>query len=199
MKTLLWLDDLRNPYINTEQKVPIGYDIIEWVKNFGEFVHYIKQNGLPDCISFDHDLGDDVEQCNVEILSSWFNIDENREYTGMDCAKFIIDYCLDNSVNMVKYNIHSANPSGAKNIQSLLDNFVKQVKFNEVSAHKFQVEYWTDEIINDKISNDGSWEKCMNLYVKKHMDILFDEIKHGDDEHVQWLKDKIEDYKNKLI
>lgn len=33
---------------------------------------------------------------------------------------------------------------------------------------------------------------------KKLLDELYEEIKHGDAAHQQWLKDKMEDFKNKL-
>ena len=44
----LYLDDLR--------VTPEGFDR---VYNYTDFVEYITQNGLPNFISFDHDLGED--------------------------------------------------------------------------------------------------------------------------------------------
>ena len=41
----------------------------------------------------------------------------------MECAKWLIEYCLDNNKNLPEYYVHSANPVGAKNIKSLLDSF----------------------------------------------------------------------------
>jgi len=40
MKTLLWLDDLRNPFFDEEGKVPKGYDEISWVLNYNNFVDF---------------------------------------------------------------------------------------------------------------------------------------------------------------
>ena len=55
----LYLDDLR--------VTPEGFDR---VYNYADFVEYITQNGLPDFISFDHDLGE-VEQ-SYEKAIHWY-------------------------------------------------------------------------------------------------------------------------------
>ncbi len=36
-------------------------------------------------------------------------------------------------------------------------------------------------------------------YLRISLDELFLEIEHGDDEHRQWLKDKIEDFKQRKL
>ena len=113
MKKLLWLDDYRNP-MEGQWLVfsPITLEDIEvfWVKSYQEFVNWILVNGLPDAICFDHDLGDLYD--NIE------------EKTGYDCAKWLIDYCIDNNVKLPLYNIQSANPVGKENIDKLLKNFI---------------------------------------------------------------------------
>lgn len=90
----LYLDDLR--------PTPEGFDR---VYNYEEFILYIEKNGLPDIISFDHDLG---------IGNS-----------GYDCAKWLVDYCLDKNLQLPKYLVHSQNPVGKENIEYLLNNFLK--------------------------------------------------------------------------
>ena len=59
MKNLLWLDDKRNPFLNEDEKVPgdIHDWNINWVLDYNQFVKWIEMYGLPDAISFDHDLG----------------------------------------------------------------------------------------------------------------------------------------------
>ena len=63
--TLLWLDDVRNPFENhwvvTFSPI-LNEDLkhIEWVKSYNEFTNWIKNNELPEAICFDHDLGMDV-------------------------------------------------------------------------------------------------------------------------------------------
>jgi len=114
MKKLIWLDDQRNPYSNWIECSPIGkcVDII-WCKSYTEFIRWITDNGLPDAICFDHDLGD-------EIIG--FPSDEK---TGYDCAKWLVRYCEDNDLKLPKWNIQSSNPVGKENIKSLLTNFEK--------------------------------------------------------------------------
>lgn len=110
-KTLLWLDDIRNPHtpLFILQYAPEYYynDTGEyetvWVKSYDEFVDWISENGLPDEIGFDHDLGSDK--------------------SGMDAAKWLVDYCIDNESPLPHYFIQSANIVGRKNIDGLLSNF----------------------------------------------------------------------------
>jgi len=124
-KTLLWLDDIRNP--NTANW--LDYSPIEkpfktiWVKNYNEFVEWIEQNGLPTAICFDHDLEPDI--INGDPMKPWECTIEYAK-TGFDCTKWLVDYCMDNNRSLPKYNIQSANPIGADNINGLLTNFNKQ-------------------------------------------------------------------------
>lgn len=53
---------------------------------------HIINHSLPDGICFDHDLGE--------------------EKTGYDCAKWLVDYCMDNNLKLPLYAIQSANPVG---------------------------------------------------------------------------------------
>ena len=107
-KKLLWLDDYRNPYENDWLIFsPIGRDVeVIWLKSYNEFIEYIEQNGMPDGICFDHDLGE--------------------ENTGYDCAKWLVEYCMDNGLSIPKWNVQSSNPVGKENINSLLNNFLKK-------------------------------------------------------------------------
>lgn len=112
-KTLLWLDDIRDPNIG-DAKNFILYLIWEffddaptdviWVKTQSEFENYIKENGLPDLISFDNDLG-------------------IRNGEGYDCAKWLVDFCIDNDKELPDWYVHSANPVAKENIENLLYNF----------------------------------------------------------------------------
>lgn len=116
MKKLLWLDDIRNPLEGDWLTYsPISHDEVIWVKSYNEFVFWIKTNGLPDAICFDHDLGMDVE-----------------EKTGHDCAKWLVNYCMDNNKKLPLYNIQSANPVGKDNIDGLLKNFIEKYENREM-------------------------------------------------------------------
>ena len=96
----LYLDDVRNPKSE-------GWTI---VRNYEEFVKFIEKNGLPDEISFDHDLGEDIK-------------------TGYDCAKWLCDYCWTNGLPVPTWNVHSANPVGRDNIVQLMENFEKKLNY----------------------------------------------------------------------
>lgn len=67
MKRLLWLDDMRDPadQIWVEMYTHHNPDKVQWVRNYDDFVDYIKSNGLPEVIFFDHDLGEDVAKGRV--------------------------------------------------------------------------------------------------------------------------------------
>ena len=90
----LYIDDLR--------ATPIGY---QRVYSYKEFIDFIQNKGIPDFISFDHDLG--------------------IEETGYDCAKFLVEYCLDHNLTIPNFTVHSQNPVGKENIEKLLNNFRK--------------------------------------------------------------------------
>ena len=49
---------------------------------------------------------------------------EFKEKTGFTAAKWLVDYCIDNNKEVPKFNVHSANPVGANNIRSFLNNFI---------------------------------------------------------------------------
>lgn len=77
------------------------------VRSYEEAVKYVEEHGLPEFISFDHDLGETGEE----------------EKTGYDFAKFLIEYMMNHEIKTpFKYYIHSANPVGASNIRSYLTN-----------------------------------------------------------------------------
>lgn len=134
---ILWLDDLRNPFIDLEGKVPKIDGTLEWVLNYEQFVQWIEKFGLPDVISFDHDLAD--EHYTPEYF--WDDYEESKKYqewkskdykekTGLECAKWLVDYCMDNNKELPKYYVHSANPVGADNIIGYLENYEKFCKQN---------------------------------------------------------------------
>lgn len=122
MNKCLYLDDIRIP-----QRIPHGFD--EWiiVRNYDQFVDYINNNGIPDLISFDHDLADEHYNPSMYLgIEKYNEISRNfTEKTGFDCAKWLVEYCMDNNIKMCQFTVHSANPAGAENILGLLNNFRK--------------------------------------------------------------------------
>jgi hypothetical protein len=101
---------------NTYQELNGEYEIV-WVKKYHEFVLWITENGLPEIIFFDHDLSD------IHIKKSTY-----IEMTGFDCAKWLVDYCLDNKVKLPRYGIQSSNTSGKENIDGLFKSFIKHAE-----------------------------------------------------------------------
>ena len=127
----LFLDDIRLPK-DAINLIPSHLNQFYWeqdwitVKNYSEFKKYIQDNGIPDFISFDHDLADihyQVDFNDWEFSSDQLGVEE----TGLDCAKWLVDYCLDNGLTLPDFIVHSANPAGRKNIQSYLDNAKKHL------------------------------------------------------------------------
>jgi len=100
----IYLDDIRNPKSK-------GWTVL---RNYEEFVQHIEEYGLPDEISFDHDLGEDKTK---EIKS------------GYDCAKWLCEYCWGNGLPLPNWNVHSANPVGRDNIIAVLQSFEKKLNY----------------------------------------------------------------------
>lgn len=120
--TLLWLDDIRDPFKSPwsdNVEALLLDDLTEkvrdfkliWVKDYNEFVLAV-ENSFPAIISFDHDLSFD------QMIGK-----PSNEKTGYDCAKWLINYCMDNDLKLPEFSVHSQNPVGKKNIESLLNNF----------------------------------------------------------------------------
>lgn len=109
----LFIDDIRQPPDNT-------YAV---VRSYNDAIAYMESMGCPEYISFDHDLGDDDQG------------------TGYDVAKWMVDKDLDANGQFIpddfEYNVHSANPVGARNITGLLDNYlaVREV-YNETTGKR---------------------------------------------------------------
>lgn len=125
---ILWLDDIRDPneiYWKEwlDKRIEVFERNIVWVKNYNEFVQYITEHGLPTVICFDHDLGKPTEILNAFKGKKKARELESKELTGYDCAKWLVEYCLDNEVNHITYLIQSSNLPGKINIGTLLSNF----------------------------------------------------------------------------
>ena len=103
MKTLLWLDDMRDPshyYLHIVQHFGdeyLGKNKIVWVRDSDEFKDYIESNPMPDDIALDHDLG--------ELIMN-----------GYELIKYLAKYCLENNIKMPNVISQSGNPIGKKAI-----------------------------------------------------------------------------------
>lgn len=97
----LFLDDIRDP---------TGAD---WVvaRSVAEAMGLINQYGLPAAMSLDHDLGDQVP-------------------TGKDFLNSLVEIALDNgttnALSQVQVTVHSANPVGRANMESLWAQAIRE-------------------------------------------------------------------------
>lgn len=93
----IFLDDIRDP-------VDDSWTI---VRSYKDFVHLVSTTPhIITEISFDHDLG--------------MTDDTTVAQSGMDAAKFFVEYSMDNpkiGSMLEKVIVHSSNPAGAENIK----------------------------------------------------------------------------------
>ena len=142
MKTALYLDDQRTP----TETIP-GYHPWNVVRNYDEFQKWIIENGIPDLISFDHDLADEhINDYYNQVATEGFqnpNYESYKEKTGMDCANFVVEYSQKMNTPLKQCCVHSHNPVGAKNIQDFLNGFKKHMGQEEncfMMKHPFIIE-----------------------------------------------------------
>lgn len=132
----LFLDDIRDPKDCCHYMKPVQlywYTDFIIVRNYDAFVKLITErynNGsFPELVSFDHDLADE----HYAPENVWHKYDEwaeekgFKEKTGYDCAKWLVDFCMENKLPLPNYIVHSMNVTGAKNITSYLENYKKHV------------------------------------------------------------------------
>lgn len=88
-----------------DERFPVTEDYVI-VRSSQEAKEYILRNGVPGFISFDHDLGGND--------------------TAMHVVHWLIEQHLDGNLSLtnLKYQIHSQNPIGKHNIESLLEAFL---------------------------------------------------------------------------
>ena len=110
MSYKLFLDDLRTPEMVYSKT---STDEFILVRSYSEFVDYIRQNGLPSFISFDNDLG--------------LDLNGNLALDGYAAAKWLV-YKSGIDIAHLKFKVHLANPVASVQIKSLLDNYIRHLK-----------------------------------------------------------------------
>jgi hypothetical protein len=124
-KLAIFLDDERNTQF-VENKIP-DFDRYDWVviRNYFEFVDFVDKNIQEiELISFDHDI-DSFD-------------DSGKEWNGKDAADYLLDVCIDNSIDLPDFIVHSMNPIGKRNIIGLYKNYLDKVE------KKVNKDSWTD-------------------------------------------------------
>lgn len=126
-KLLLDDDKRRTPEAIYEYTKNTTYTYPNWdvVRNYDQFVEYIKTKPMPKLISLDHDLADIhyktflTPPTEAEKQAAWVayheRIDE-REMTGHDCLKWLAEYCHDNTLIFPQILIHTMNTVGYNNM-----------------------------------------------------------------------------------
>lgn len=120
MSYYLFLDDERKP--SNVTWIPMPNVLWTIVRNYDQFVSMIEERGIPEFISFDHDLADEHYVAYLEGRS-----DYGPEKTGYDCAKWLVDHCLEKEAPIPNYQVHSLNHIGRENINSYLENAKKHL------------------------------------------------------------------------
>jgi len=129
----LFLDDIRSPqdcakYMHTRigAKNPI-YTEGDWytVRNYEQFKKAIERFASSIThISFDHDLADaHYHESMYEGGKVYMKYLETiSEKTGLDCAKFVIEYYSNHAYNWPEIFVHSMNPVGTENIHNAFND-----------------------------------------------------------------------------
>lgn len=130
MSKNIFLDDLRDPkdaFAHTNQPMFLEW---EWsvVRSFDEFAEWIHANGLPDFVSFDHDLHNDHYTpqhlwSDYEASKAWQDAQVYDEPNGLHCALFLIIFCKTKGFDLPEWYCHSMNPVGKDNISVALNSF----------------------------------------------------------------------------
>jgi hypothetical protein len=117
----LFLDDVRQPKQVTWVELPL----VEWVvvKNFDQFIAYIKLHGCPTRVSFDHDLAPEHYKDDID----WSKPLHMTELTGMDCVKWLVDYCIEHNHTFPEYYLHTLNNQGKLNMESYISSYKKSL------------------------------------------------------------------------
>lgn len=111
----LFLDDEHSRF----KKVARNGGIWIWAQNYEQFIAIINRDGLPKSISFDHDLG--------------------TKETGVDCARWLTQYCINNKRRLPICSVHSMNVVGAENIKSILRSFKEHIEPDIVVASQERI------------------------------------------------------------
>jgi len=132
---------------------------VEWtiVRNYKDFINTIKQNGIPASISFDHDLDDSAykEYFRANESDKIINYNNIKEPTGMHCADWLVNYCVDNCIPLPPYYMHTLNYMGAANIYRVMENGRKYLmSFTIQDMTSEEKSAWRDRMKKRKEANE---------------------------------------------
>lgn len=116
----LFLDDERYPktsYIYGDSEL---YETEDWkiVRNYNDFVKFIKENGVPKLVSFDHDLSEEHYKASNQTFLPYSDF---KVKTGYHCLQWLLLYCAKVNAKPPKILIHTLNLTGAENMKTLIN------------------------------------------------------------------------------
>lgn len=125
----LFLDDIRNITQVPEISAVAGYWVV--VRSYEEFCKTIEEKGIPQFISYDHDLCLDAvrEFLRAENSGQPFDYRKPMKQTGLDCVIHLFSV-LKNTPHP-PYFIHSSNFIGAKTMNDLIIQHNQNVSTEE--------------------------------------------------------------------
>lgn len=106
----LFLDDYRTPEMVTWKRLPSGPWVI--VANWTEFKGVVDVRGVPEFVTYDHDLADIHYTGTGQI-----------ELSGVECAEYLVGRCRELDIPHPPYEIHSMNPVGAVRIRNTIEDY----------------------------------------------------------------------------
>lgn len=131
----LFLDDTHGPKDLWGSTKNPDYAVYNWVivKDYDEFVAYIEEKGIPNQVSFDHNLDEEHEE---SVGKRKIPYDKFVHKTGYDCILWLIGYCIDNQLTLPKCKVHCKPGSGKNNIEEVIAKFIQYQKDNPISTKK---------------------------------------------------------------
>lgn len=127
----LFLDDLRWPCDAVDYTPPgkqkDAYEhtqVWQIVRNYDQFVATIESQGIPEMVSFDHDLADEHYCPEVHYITGWDKWAETQEFkekTGYECARWLKEYAETRGLPLPVIYCHSMNPVGRERILSVFE------------------------------------------------------------------------------
>lgn len=125
----IFLDDNRNPIDVYEYTNRLEYKMFAWkvVRSYQEFVDLFTErlmnNELPRLVSFDHDLA--TEHYLIAARNFLNEFDENSVNipTGWHALLWMINTYVEDDMKLPHILLHTKNPAGKKNMQSLIDEY----------------------------------------------------------------------------
>lgn len=115
----LFLDDEResvDPMQYTGNSVYVD-EYWEVVRNYEEFVDYVKNKGIPKIVSFDHDL---AREHYKYVQATTIPYKTIKIKTGYHCLLWFLMYCKSKNAKLPEILIHTMNDTGIDNMENLI-------------------------------------------------------------------------------